>query len=141
MISATVAQLEAISSSPIDKVGVALNLSSALGHKPARSVECYVMPISERATGNRRTTGKALQEVQVTIGVVTAVRALNDPTGERSKDRLEVVRQSVRDALFGWQPEGASTYYLLGNSDLVQMAPGAIWWLDRFVTKTQRQQG
>ena len=139
MIASSLQQLERIQNTPIEKLGMALNLASALTREPSRSVECYVMPISERPSTNKRSSGRPLQEVQVTIGVVIAVRALNDPNGERSKDRLEHVRTVVRDALFGWTPDGATTHYLLGNSDLVQMNSSAIWWLDRFVTKTQRQ--
>jgi len=138
MLASTKARLDAVAD--IDKVGTAISLAAALDRKPGRAVEAFVVPISERPGDSRRVTGLALQEVQVTVGVVIAIRALNDPDGERGHDRLESVRDAVRDELLGWTPNGATVPYLVGNSDLVKMAPGALWWLDRYLTKTQRKQ-
>lgn len=140
MLPSTVAKLAAITASPIDKVGMALALAAAIDRNPSRAVEVYVVPIGERPTGNARTTGKALQEVQVTIGVVIALRAINDPDGERGTDKLQQVRDAVRNALLGFTPNGATTHFLMAASDLVRMAPGGLWWLDRYTTKTQRKQ-
>lgn len=140
MLLSTQQQLKAITDSKIDEVGLALDLSSLLKHKPKRDASCFVIPISERPAGNKRTAGPALQESFVTIGVVIVVHSRNDISGERGVDKLNEVREQVRDALFGWTPATATTCYLLGNSDLVKMETGSIWWLDRYSCKTQRKQ-
>lgn len=118
------------------RVGSALNLASALEKRPSTGAELYVVPVAERPGQNRRGGGQVLQEIVVTFGVVTAIRAINDPDGARSREQLEVVRQQIRAAIFGWIPPGAQTAVLLANSDLVQVQPGAIWWVDRFTTTT-----
>lgn len=139
MIESTQTKLESVAE--INRVGFALNLASVFkGNSTVAQVECFVVPVSERPMGNTRTSGRALQEVQVTVGIVIAIRSLNDVTGERGQDQLEQIRALVRDQLFGWTPDGASTHYLLGNGDLIKMEAGRIFWMDRYITKVQRQQ-
>lgn len=140
MIDSTLSRLLAIADSPLDKVEMVLELATATDHEPARPVECYVIPVSERPINTPRTTGLARQEVAVTVGILLGIRSLNDTTGSRSRDRLKPVRDAVRNALYGWTPEGATTHYMLAGSDLVRVLPGGIWWIDRYTTKTQRQQ-
>lgn len=131
-------RLLSIQDSPIDKVGLALDLASAMKSAPRRSVECYVFPVRETPGSNERASGPARQKINITIGVVIGISANNDPSGERSVDELESVKNAVKDALFGWTPDGAKTRFLLGESKLVRMVPGGIWWLEQFTTTTQK---
>jgi hypothetical protein len=140
MIDSTVARIEAAPGDLIDSVGNALRLASVIDRPPGKAVEVYVVPISERRPQRPRTTGKVRQEAIVTIGIVIGIRTLNDPDGERSADKLEPVRVAVRDQLLGFKPNGATTHYLAGNSDLIKMLSNGIWWLDRYLTKTQDKQ-
>lgn len=140
MIDSTLNRLLAIADSPLDKVEMVLELATATEREPARPVECYLIPVSERPINTPRTTGLARQEVVVTIGVLLGIRSLNDATGSRSRDRLQPVRDAVRDALYGWTPDGATTHYMLASSDLVRVVSGGVWWIDRYTTKTQYQQ-
>jgi len=140
MLDATADRITNIENSPIDKVGLSFDLTTVVDRHPARQVECYLIPVSERPIDTPRTTGLARQEVAVTIGVLLGIRSLNDATGSRSRDRLQPVRNAVRDALYGWTPDGATTHYMLASSDLVRVVPGGIWWIDRYTTKTQHQQ-
>jgi hypothetical protein len=123
----------------IDRVGLALNLASAVERRPDRDVECFVFPVSERPTKDKRATGRVLQEVVITVGVVIAIRALNDAHQERSTDRLETARNTVRELLLGWTPEGTHVRLIMAGGDLVRMVSGGIYWLDKFETKVQRQ--
>jgi len=123
----------------IDAVASALALTAVLERPPQRGVEAWVVPLSERPQGQTRLVGPALQQVQITFGVVLAVRSLGDPRGNKGSARLEHARARVREALFGWQPPQAQHPCLLGPSDLVRMDKATLWWMDRYITAEQRR--
>jgi hypothetical protein len=139
MLLSTEQRIEAIDDSPINKVGSAISLAAAMDKSPSSGVNCFVVPVDERPEASKRVSGPALQKIMVTIGVVFAVRSLNDPTGEKGSARLEDARNAVRDALFGWQPESATGPYLLANSSLIRMDKNTLWWMDRYQTQIQRR--
>lgn len=126
--------------SDVDRVGTALSLAMALEQSARSSVEVFVCPLAERPGPNQRATGPVLQHVSDTIGVVFSVRALNDQDGARAANKLELARTSVRRALLGWCPPSASMHIELAPGDLVKMAPGQVWWLDRYTTEHQVSQ-
>ena len=66
-----------------------------------------VVPVSNRPMTNSRDVdmGRPLQEFIVTFGVVIGLRAINDPTGERTLAELESLRNTLRESLFGWKPD------------------------------------
>lgn len=139
MLLSTEQRINAIADSPINKVGSAISLAAAMDKAPSNGVNCFVVPVDERPEASRHVSGPALQKIMVTIGVVFAVRSLNDSTGEKGSARLEGARNAVRDALFGWKPEEATAPYLLGNSTLIRMDKNTLWWIDRYQTQIQRR--
>ena len=139
MLASTESRIESITDSPIDRVGSAISMAAATDRAPNASVSCYVVPVAESPAGNTHVSGRALQKVQITVGVVFAIRTLNDPDGERGSAKLETARNTVRDALFGWQPDSADVGYLLSASGLIRMDKNVIWWIDRYQTQIQRR--
>lgn len=139
MLPETRARIEAITDSPMGYVGTDMQLSAVLQHPPGCDIECYVVPVSERPKGDKHTTGPAIQAIDVTVGVVFAIRALNDPTGEYSREPLQSARDAVRDALYGWKPLDRATRYMMAGGELVRMEHGTIWWIDRYQSQIQRR--
>lgn len=135
----TEARLEAMADSPLDRVGSAISLAAATDRAPNAGVSCFVVPVAEQPEKSQRVSGPAVQKVLVTVGVVFAIRTLNDPDGERGSQKLETARNAVRQALFGWQAEGATAPYLLSSSGLIRMENNVVWWVDRYQTQIQRR--
>lgn len=123
----------------INRVGSGIALAAVLGRAPQTGSSAWVVLLSERPTGNTRTAGSALQKVELTVGVVLAVRILNDQSGSKGSSALQAARAAVRDRLYGWQPEEAELPYLMGASDLVKMEKDTIWWMDRYTTSIRRR--
>lgn len=139
LLMETEARLEAIADSPLDNVGSAVSLATTMERPPVNGVSCFVVPVAEQPEKSQRVSGPALQKVMVTVGVVFAIRTLNDPDGERGSQKLEAARDAVRQVLFGWQPESATGRYLLGSSGLIRMENNVIWWMDRYQAQIQRR--
>ncbi|OPX57070.1 hypothetical protein SAMN02745127_02069 [Oceanospirillum multiglobuliferum] len=139
LLMETEARLEAIADSLLDNVGSAVSLATAMERPPVNGVSCFVVPVAEQPEKNQRVSGPAVQKVLVTVGVVFAIRTLNDPDGERGSQKLETARDAVRQALFGWQAEGTTAPYLLSTSGLIRMENNVIWWMDRYQTQIQRR--
>lgn len=115
----------------------ASELATVLTRSPQAGVNCWVVPLGERPEANRHTAGPALQKINITFGVVIAVRSVNDRRGNRGSDALEAARLAVRNQLFGWLPANALTPTLLGASDLIKMEQATLWWMDRYTTSVQ----
>jgi len=139
LLTETEARLESIADTPLDNVGSAISLAAAMERPPVNGVSGFVVPVAEQPEKSQRVSGPAVQKIMVTIGVVFAVRSLNDRTGERGSQKLETARDAVRDALFGWQPESATGPYLLSSSGLIRMEQNTLWWMDRYQTQIQRR--
>lgn len=120
-------------------VDSALSLSTVLNNPINQSPAAFVVPVSDRPGKNAQDIGPALQKVSRTIGVVIALKSVNDPTGKRGSELLESTRESVRKALFGWSPSTAYSQFELGPSDMITMNNNGIWWLDKFVTDTYEE--
>lgn len=123
----------------INQVGSAIALSAVLDRTPQAGISAWVVLLSERPLGDTRTAGPALQKVGLAIGVVLAVRTLNDQSGTKGSLALQEARDAVRGQLYGWTPEGAELPYLLGAGDLIKMAKDTIWWIDRYTTSIRRR--
>ena len=134
MLDEIQARIQSITDSGIDDIGTALGMASVMNRKARQSLEVFVVRVAERPQGNRRTTGPAVQLVEDRIGVVFAVRCLNDPDSNKADLLLEDVRRKVRKNLFGWKPASAHIPLLLGPGDLIKMDKGQVWWMDQFVT-------
>ena len=88
-----------------DEVGTAANVRKAMSQPLHRNSAAFVVPVSNRPMTNSRDVdmGRPLQEFIVTFGVVIGLRAINDPTGERTLAELESLRNTLRESLFGWK--------------------------------------
>ena len=64
----------------------------------------YVIPITERAGPNQAATTVVLQTVIETFGVVLVWKDASDARGSKAAKQLETLRDSVRDAIQGWEP-------------------------------------
>lgn len=140
MLDSTEARLNLLVPDSLAFVGSAVSLATAMLKKPVQQSVCYVVPVAERALPTARQSGRALQLVDVAIGIVIGIQTLNDQRGDRGRESLEAVREAIRDQLFGWQPENSLVPYQLGNGDLLKMDHGQLWWLDYYHTQVQRRQ-
>jgi hypothetical protein len=100
---------------------------------PPATPACYVVPQGETAD---QVQGMkfALQTVQVDFGVFFCLRNARDSNGQASFDDLESLRQSVREAIYGWQPVGATALIRATGSQLFDFQPGLMWWQDGYQT-------
>lgn len=124
--------------SVFDEVGTAANVRKAMSQPLHRNNAAFVVPVSNRPMTNSRDVdmGRPIQEFIVTFGVVIGLRAINDPTGEKTLAQLESLRSSLRESLFGWKPDEAHERVILGNGDLIGFTSDGLWWIDRFSTNT-----
>ena len=89
----------------------------------------FVVPLLERADDKSNVVG---QKIIVQVAVVSVVRNVADARGSEAYIELDAVRESIKKALAGWQPETGkmSTVYLGGTmnyfDDLI------VSWVDRF---------
>lgn len=116
-----------------------LALAAVINRPPQAGVAAWVVPLGERPSADKRTAGPALQKVGISVGIVLAVRSVNDKQGNRGSAALEQARDAVRNALFGWTPDGALLPLLTAESDLIKMENSTIWWMDRYTTAIQRR--
>ncbi|MGQ8367136.1 phage tail terminator protein [Glaciecola sp. 1036] len=122
-----------------DIVQHAVSLRVALSQPLTRSTMGFIVPIAERPNDNARDVdvGSPLQEVLITFGVVTAIQSINDKTGAKTAERLEKIREDIRQALYGYKPQEHEPV-LIGASDLLQFVNGGLFWVDRFTTRIWR---
>lgn len=94
----------------------------------------YVLPLAETAAPNAYASGAVSQEVTLSIAVVIICRAVQDPAGAAAIADLAALRRAVRDALLGWEPEGAADGFEFAGGELLRAEAGAVWWQDTFTT-------
>lgn len=101
---------------------------------PAAMPAAYVVELEEAYGDNERATGGVLQRCELDFAVVIVARNISDMRGEAATQGLRPVREAVRTALTGWQPEGADDLVLPISGRLVASREGAAWWEARFGT-------
>jgi hypothetical protein len=125
-------QLEAIDPPVFNYVAGAAEFASLTG-EPLSTPAAYVMTEGEASAENQRMTGSILQRTEADIAVVIVTRNVSDGTGGAASDDIEVLKQSVRDALVGFEPDNAEPIeHIEGN--LLKAKNGAVWWRDLFGT-------
>lgn len=77
---------------------------------------------------------RMVQQVDVTFGVMLAVRNYREQLGAQSQDSLLAVLDAVRGALLGWVPNGASQPISLQQGDLLQYDAATTLWADVYQT-------
>lgn len=123
----------------VEYVASVADLAIAMDRRSHHRVAAYVVPIADRPQPvSPSASRKAAQQVDLVFGIAIRVSVLNDKDGMRSHSALEDARDAIRERLFAWMPEGATTGFQLGAGDLMKMEKGTIWWLDRYLTQCQR---
>lgn len=105
------------------------------GKTPGQGPNAYVVPLAEDGGPNRMATIVS-QAISVRFGVVIMVRRHGDPRGTKKAADLAALRQSVTDALVGWQPSPNHEPVLFGRGRLSDIRGGALWWMDEYTTET-----
>lgn len=97
---------------------------------PKRSPTAYVVLNMERPKDATEGTGPAVQNIEVDIVVVLAVKAVN----ETRLGGIEPLRRHVVGALFDWAPTTGASPYTRGPGKLLTFRNGWIYWAETFRT-------
>jgi hypothetical protein len=83
----------------------------------------FCLPVTEAATAPPL-AAQFVQRIEAGLRVAIATQG-----------NLVAVRQAIRDALLGWQPEGCGDPLAVSGGRLVRLADsGVLWWQDDFLT-------
>lgn len=94
----------------------------------------FVVPASERPSGNSTGTIVVSQNNIVRFGVVIATQNLRDPRGEKAQADLVALRTAIMTELHGWQPNADFDPIEYGGGNLLKLDNQVLWWQDNFVT-------
>lgn len=106
----------------------------------------FVLPLYERAVapeGEDQTQGGLQRQMMALgVGVVLAVRNRRDRRGGDALAEMRRLRQQVRNALFGWQPDGAFEAVMPEGGELLELVDdeGLLLWQDAFRTRYLAEQ-
>ena len=106
-----------------------------------RAPALWVVPLRETAAANPL-TGALHQRITVALGVVYAVRQVQDAIGGAASDSLTDLRSAVLSALLHWTPSlvtGAPTAdpepLVYAGGGLLHFANALLFWQDQFTTR------
>lgn len=95
----------------------------------------FVIPLTDQVKG--QVVGSFYTELTtVTIGVVAGVRNVADARGESAQLSLEPVRDAIKQALCGWQPDGATLPVQRVKGGLLRYDEQILYYVDVFTTQT-----
>lgn len=95
----------------------------------------YVMLGSERPAPKSGASGRVVQQVTTTFGVLIGLRDYRaGARGEKAIDPLTDVIVAVRGAVVGYAPDVYHTACEMAGSRLQSYRTGALWWLETFRT-------
>lgn len=129
------AQARIVAALPVlqGRIGTALQFSEAMrtGALGQVSPSAYLLPLGLRGGPADAAAGMFRQGLDRMLGVVLAVRSINDPLGSRVVDQFEPLIDAVIGAICGWAPESAIGVFKLARGELVSVAGGvATYQLD-----------
>lgn len=112
-------------------VAGAADLAALREAPPLALPAAYVVPLAERAEPDAL-LGVVEQRLQLTFGVLLAVRSLRDARGEAAQNELRGLRDAVLAALMGWtaRPDADPCEYAGGR--LLQLNDTVLWWGDDY---------
>jgi len=93
----------------------------------------YVFPESSKV-GENRLVGAIAQRESLVYAIVIVTRNVRDAKGADSDDESEYLRDEIRAALLGWQPEGAGLPLEHAGGELIIMKDGILYYLERYRT-------
>lgn len=114
-------------------VGRAAEFQVAAETNPTATPACFVIPMNE-LPGSPAAANVMIQRVDVTVGVIFVVKNLSDNKGAAAGVDLDVLRQKVRDQVFGWSAAPELDPFARGSGQLLAFREGHIWWQDLFIT-------
>ncbi|GLX85056.1 hypothetical protein tloyanaT_13080 [Thalassotalea loyana] len=117
-------------------VSIALSMDAAQNAIKGNRNQAFIVPMSEEHSQPNEMVGRILQQNRKTFGVLMVIAVRNDITGKSANDTLNQARATVKDALFGWQPDSEHSQCWLAGGELLAMDGGQVYWLDRFTTDT-----
>ena len=97
----------------------------------------FVIPVGDRASGNRTGTMIVSQNNVTRFAVILAVQNLRDPRGEKAQDVLLPIRTPVMEALHGWQPDAEFDPIEYAQGRLLRMTNQVLWWQDEYLTSNE----
>lgn len=101
---------------------------------PPQTPSAFVVTLREVPQKDLYDVGNGvLQNVVYHIAVITVVRVANDRMGDETNLKMDLVRQQIKDALYGWKPDGFETQFKRGPSALFDFAGAAHWHQDEFI--------
>jgi hypothetical protein len=132
MINDIIARLKA--TVPMLKlVGGAADFQAAVEANPPATPAVFVIPV-EDMPGARFAADVTMQRVTATVGLVLVVRNLADKHGAAASTDMEVLRQAVKDQVFGWQAKPELDPFERGPGKHLAFRDGHVWWQDTLVT-------
>lgn len=112
-------------------VGLWPDLDRAITAGLTLSPMAGVIPVTELADGNNRTTHGVSQLIQATWAVLIGVRSLQDISGAAQYDDLIRLRQAIMESLLDWEGLDIQIAYRGGRPGALDR--GALWWVDEYV--------
>lgn len=111
-------------------VGLWPALDQAINAGLTLSPMACVIPVTEIADGNTRTTHGVSQLIQATWAVLLGVRSLQDVSGAAQNDQLRRLRQAIMEILLDWDGVNTQITYRGGRPGALER--GALWWVDEY---------
>jgi len=119
--------------SRLKSVDGAAGLASASANLK-QSPAAFVVPLNDRASGNRTGTMVVHQNNTTRFAVIVAVQNLRDPRGDKARDDLRALRQDILNTLHGWVPGDAFNPVEYGGGRMLKLTNQVLWWQDEFLT-------
>lgn len=89
-----------------------------------------VIPNADRTFGGSTVNPYASQVVTASWGVLIGVRSYRDQSGADAGDTLRGLRESILEALLGWQQD--TTQITFAGGRVMSLGDGMLWWQDNF---------
>ncbi len=95
-------------------------------------MELYVIPLPSSYQRATQDLGPICQQGVEQFGVAVGIKTYNDARGASGSSRIDSVKNELRRALVGWQPEGATDRVELAGSEPLGMKKETFWFICRF---------
>lgn len=105
---------------------------AALTGLPKAMPAAYVLPVSDAAGPNLLVTNGVRQPLTTTLGVILFFEHRADAAGGAATLGLIQLRDQVRQALIGWQPDEAIEPLLLAGGRLIDLIQRTAVWQDNY---------
>ena len=94
----------------------------------------FVVPMGEIDTAGQVNTYVASQDIQETVGVMIAIRSINDRYGKDVNARLNTIKKAVRNIITGWEIEQGYSSFVFTQGEVVEFLKGGVFWMEQYTT-------